>query len=112
MPDRAAVNYSVRPMAKSPRKWLSCNVSAVRDTERGYCSEVCCMYALKESMLLKKQYPDAEVTIYYMDLRAFGKDYYRYQLASAASGSEIPAVPRLPYPGKPEDKEPVPAGAR
>ena len=25
-----------------------------RDTERGYCSEVCCMYALKESMLLKE----------------------------------------------------------
>ena len=57
-----------------------------RDTERGYCSEVCCMYALKESLLLKKQYPDAEVTIYYMDLRAFGKDYYRYQLQAQQAG--------------------------
>jgi len=57
-----------------------------RDTERGYCSEVCCMYALKESMMLKKRYPDSEVTIYYMDLRAFGKDYYRYHLEAQKAG--------------------------
>ena len=71
---------------KVPQKLAILQCVGSRDTERGYCSEVCCMYALKESLMLKKQYPDAEVTIYYMDLRAFGKDYYRYQLQAQQAG--------------------------
>jgi len=71
---------------KAPKKLAILQCIGSRDTERGYCSEVCCMYALKESLMLKKLHPDAEVTIFYMDLRAFGKDYYRYQLQAQQAG--------------------------
>jgi heterodisulfide reductase subunit A len=43
-----------------------------------YCSEVCCMVALKNAKLIKQEYPDTEVTIWYMDLRCPGKEYEDY----------------------------------
>jgi heterodisulfide reductase subunit A2 len=51
-----------------------------RDALRGndYCSSVCCMAATKEAILAKQHEPGAEVTVYYMDMRAFGKDFDRY----------------------------------
>jgi heterodisulfide reductase subunit A len=50
--------------------------------ERGhpYCSNICCMNTVKDSLLLLDHYPDSEITVYYMDIRAFGKgfeDMYR-----------------------------------
>ena len=50
--------------------------------ERGqsYCSNVCCMNTVKDSLLLKDHYPDTEITVFYLDIRAFGKgfeDLYR-----------------------------------
>ena len=71
---------------KSPRKIAILQCVGSRDTERNYCSEVCCMYALKEGQMIRDRYPDAEVTIFYMDIRAFGKDYYRYHLQAQAKG--------------------------
>jgi heterodisulfide reductase subunit A len=43
-----------------------------------YCSAVCCMHATKEAMLAKEHAPDVEVTIYYTDLRAFGKGFREF----------------------------------
>ncbi len=43
-----------------------------------YCSSVCCMAATKEAILAKQHEPATAVTIYYMDLRAYGKDFDRY----------------------------------
>ncbi|MBN1757819.1 MAG: FAD-dependent oxidoreductase [Chitinispirillaceae bacterium] len=43
-----------------------------------YCSSVCCMAATKEAILARQHEPDTEVTIYYMDMRAYGKDFDRY----------------------------------
>src|SRR5512145_931020 len=37
---------------------------------RDHCSSVCCMFALKQALFAKERLPGAEVTIYYMDLRA------------------------------------------
>lgn len=53
-----------------------------RDEKEGgnrYCSRYCCMAALKHSSLIKRKYPDTEVTICYVDLRALGfyENYYR-----------------------------------
>ena len=63
---------------KSPRiAFLQCIGS--RTTENPYCSSACCMYSIKESMLLKELIPNAEISIFYMDLRTYGKGYYRYQ---------------------------------
>ena len=49
-----------------------------RDSRRNYCSSACCMFALKESMLIKQVNPQIDTHIFFMDMRAFGKDYYRY----------------------------------
>jgi len=37
-----------------------------------YCSYVCCLATLKQAMYIKEQYPDAKITIYYIDIRTPG----------------------------------------
>ncbi len=59
--------------------WIQCMGSRNRRQGREYCSSICCMFALKEAVLAKeKGGSETETTIFYMDLRTFGKDYYRY----------------------------------
>ena len=40
-----------------------------------YCSSVCCMHATKEGILAKEHLPDANVSLFYTDIRAFGKEF-------------------------------------
>lgn len=40
-----------------------------------YCSSVCCMHATKEAILVKEHIPDSEVSLFYTDIRAFGKEF-------------------------------------
>lgn len=45
-----------------------------------YCSAVCCNVSLKNSQLLKQEYPDMDITMFYMDIRTWDKgneEYYR-----------------------------------
>ncbi|MBN1167111.1 MAG: CoB--CoM heterodisulfide reductase iron-sulfur subunit A family protein [Methanospirillaceae archaeon] len=57
-------------------------------TESGnaYCSCVCCMYAIKNAILIKEKYPDTEVIILYMDIRAYGKGYEEYYQRAVTIG--------------------------
>jgi heterodisulfide reductase subunit A len=59
-----------------------------RDQSLGvpYCSRVCCMYAIKQAMLLSGSLPMADITIYYMDIRAFGKGYEEFFQNAKAMG--------------------------
>jgi heterodisulfide reductase subunit A2 len=59
-----------------------------RDQSMGvpYCSRVCCMYAIKQAMLLSGSLPLADITIYYMDIRAFGKGYEQFFQNAQAMG--------------------------
>ena len=41
----------------------------------GYCSSVCCMYAIKEAIVAKEHAPDLEISIFYMDMRTQGKEF-------------------------------------
>ena len=61
-----------------------------RDKQNGvpYCSRVCCMYAIKQAMLLSGALPLADITIYYMDIRAFGKGYEQFYQNAKAMGIE------------------------
>ncbi len=57
-------------------------VSPDGDLARGrpYCSNICCMNTVKDSLLLKDHYPETDISVFYMDIRAFGKgfeDLYR-----------------------------------
>jgi heterodisulfide reductase subunit A len=49
-----------------------------RERRWDFCSSACCMYAVKEALLAKELREDLEVTVFYMDLRGFGKGYDRY----------------------------------
>jgi heterodisulfide reductase subunit A-like polyferredoxin len=77
------MGHLVRPSdKKEPRKiaWLQCVGS--RDMNRcgnGYCSAVCCMYAIKEAVIAKDHSHEAlDTAIFFMDIRTFGKDYEKY----------------------------------
>jgi heterodisulfide reductase subunit A len=43
-----------------------------------YCSSVCCMYATKESILAGEHAPNVKTTIFYMDMRAVGKNFQEF----------------------------------
>jgi heterodisulfide reductase subunit A len=51
-----------------------------RDQVRGiqYCSRVCCMVAAKQAYLIKQESPQANVTVFYADVRAFGKGFEEF----------------------------------
>jgi len=58
--------------------WIQCVGSRDSSCGRDYCSSVCCMYATKQAMVAKEHEADIEATIFYNDLRAFGKGFERY----------------------------------
>ncbi|MCK4429841.1 MAG: CoB--CoM heterodisulfide reductase iron-sulfur subunit A family protein, partial [Candidatus Aminicenantes bacterium] len=49
-----------------------------REGGNKYCSRVCCMYATKQARQYKEKHPDADIYIFYMDIRAFGKGYEEF----------------------------------
>ena len=51
-----------------------------------YCSRICCMYSIKEAMLLSGALPVADITVYYMDIRAFGKGHEQFYQNAKAMG--------------------------
>ncbi len=65
---------------KEPKKiaFLQCVGSRDISCRNGYCSSVCCMYAIKEAVIAKEHLKDVEVSIFFMDMRAFGKDFDKY----------------------------------
>jgi heterodisulfide reductase subunit A2 len=75
--------HLVRPSdKKEPKKiaWLQCIGSRdVHIGAKGYCSSVCCTYAIKEAMLAKEHSKaPLDTAIFYMDIRTHGKDFERY----------------------------------
>jgi len=82
--------HVVRPSdGKIPKKVAFIQCVGSRDEKSGnlYCSRVCCMYATKEAELVKEHVPGVDVTIYYMDIRAFGKGFEEfYQRAKSEFG--------------------------
>jgi heterodisulfide reductase subunit A len=73
---------------KIPQSIAYVQCAGSRDKSIGvpYCSRVCCMYAIKQAMLLSGSLPLADITIYYMDIRAFGKGYEEFYSEARAMG--------------------------
>jgi heterodisulfide reductase subunit A-like polyferredoxin len=75
---------------REPRKiaWLQCVGS--RDSNQcgnSYCSSVCCMYAIKDSMIAKEHAgEELDCVIFNMDIRTFGKEYEKYYLRAKDTG--------------------------
>jgi heterodisulfide reductase subunit A len=58
--------------------FIQCAGSRDKSLGLSYCSRVCCMYAIKQAMLLSGALPLADIVIYYIDIRAFGKGYEQF----------------------------------
>jgi heterodisulfide reductase subunit A len=61
-----------------PKKMAFIQCVGSRDEENDYCSSVCCMYATKQAIIAKEHEPDLECTIFFIDMRAFGKGFEAY----------------------------------
>ena len=77
------LGHLVRPSDhKEPKKiaWLQCVGSRdINRCDHGFCSSVCCMYAIKEAVIAKEHSgSDLDCSIFYMDMRTHGKDFERY----------------------------------
>ena len=58
--------------------WIQCVGS--RDSKCGndYCSSVCCMVSTKQALIASDHSPDLQASVFYMDIRAHGKDFDQY----------------------------------
>ncbi len=75
--------HLIRPSDReTPKKiaWLQCVGSRdLHSGSHGYCSGVCCMYAIKEAIIAKEHaHEDLDTAIFFMDMRTYGKDFDRY----------------------------------
>ncbi len=67
---------------REPKKvaFIQCVGSRDRPPGKPYCSSVCCMYAIKEAIIAKEHTSGLEPTIFFMDMRAFGKEFDDYYI--------------------------------
>ncbi|MCL2120972.1 MAG: FAD-dependent oxidoreductase [Clostridiales bacterium] len=66
---------------KAPERiaFIQCVGSRDHQCNADYCSAVCCMYAVKEAEITKEHLTTVkDIDIYYMDMRAYGKDFDKY----------------------------------
>jgi heterodisulfide reductase subunit A len=100
------MGHLVRPSdEREPQKiaWIQCVGS--RNTNRcdnSYCSSVCCMYAIKQSLVTAEHLTGNDVaqTIFYMDIRTPGKEFERYYEDARTQGIRfLPARPHSIDPG-------------
>jgi heterodisulfide reductase subunit A len=70
--------HFVRPSDhQRPRRigFIQCVGSRNPKIGRPYCSNICCMNTIKDTLLLADHYPDVENVVFYQDIRAFGKSF-------------------------------------
>lgn len=73
--------HIVRPSdGRTPKRIAFIHCVGSRDVSiaKGYCSSVCCMYTAKQVKVAKSLEPHLEVTVFFMDIRAHGKDFDEY----------------------------------
>jgi heterodisulfide reductase subunit A len=65
---------------QEPRDVVFIHCVGSRDKNLGneYCSRVCCMYTAKQAHLVREKMPEASITVFYIDVRAFGKGFEEF----------------------------------
>jgi heterodisulfide reductase subunit A len=58
--------------------FIQCVGSRDPNVGNAYCSRVCCMVAARQAHWVRQRYPDSQVSVFYMDMRAFGKGFEEY----------------------------------
>jgi heterodisulfide reductase subunit A len=64
----------------SPKEVVFIHCVGSRDQNLGnpYCSRVCCMVAARQAHWVRQKLPDSRVSVFYMDMRAYGKGFEEY----------------------------------
>ncbi len=82
-----------RPFDRKPPQriaWIQCIGSRDESLGCGYCSSVCCTYAIKEAIVAKEHVPsELEETIFFMDIRTHGKDFDKFYERGKEEGIEF-----------------------
>ncbi len=87
---------------REPRRIAFIQCVGSRDSERDYCSSVCCMYATKEALIAKEHLGEhLQCDIFFMDLRAFSKGFEQYYRRAQELGvryirCRVPIVAEVP----------------
>jgi heterodisulfide reductase subunit A2 len=65
---------------KKPERIVFVQCVGSRDVQVGnpHCSRICCMYTAKQANVVLENAPDADVTVFYIDIRAFGKNFEEF----------------------------------
>jgi len=66
--------------------FIQCVGSRTNNRGNPYCSNVCCMNTIKDSLLIKEHYPDTDISVFYTDIRAYGKGFEDLYLRSKETG--------------------------
>jgi heterodisulfide reductase subunit A len=66
--------------------YVLCTGSRDHTVGNPQCSRVCCMFSIKQAQLILGALPMADVTIYYMDIRAYGKGFEEFYQQARAMG--------------------------
>lgn len=69
--------------------YVLCTGSRDQSVGNPLCSRVCCMYSVKQNQLIMGALPLADVTVYYIDVRAFGKGYEEFYQQAKDMGANF-----------------------
>jgi len=69
--------------------YVLCTGSRDKSVGNPICSQICCMYSIKQAQLLMGALPMADVTIYYLHIRAFGKGFNEFYGQAQDMGVEF-----------------------
>jgi len=82
--------HFIRPSDKKQPKrigFIQCVGSRNAKIGRPYCSNICCMNTIKDTLLLADHYPDVRNFVFYQDIRAFGKSFEDMYQRSKETGT-------------------------
>jgi len=82
---------------KTPEQiaFIQCVGSRNMKRDIPYCSRICCMNAMKDALIIHEHFPDAEMKIFYIDIRAFGKGFEEF-FARAANLDKLSFINAKP----------------
>ncbi|MFO8235853.1 MAG: FAD-dependent oxidoreductase [Bacteroidales bacterium] len=69
--------------------YVLCTGSRDCSVDNPICSQICCMYSIKQGQLLMGALPLADITVYYIDIRAFGKGFEEFYNQGQEMGVEF-----------------------
>lgn len=66
--------------------FIQCVGSRNMKADINYCSRICCMNSIKDTLVVREHYPNAEIMMFYIDIRAFGKGFEEFYRRSLDAG--------------------------